>query len=213
MGDWSVYKHTTPDGKVYIGATGKNPKDRWNYGYGYRNSNLYPAITKYGWDAIQHDIIANGLTEKQAYSLEEKLISEYDSTDPNKGYNVATGRGSTGVIISEETREKLVASHLGKKNPHTEEWNQKIREGNSGKKKPHSGVPRSEECRKKIAKAHSKKVCQCDLALNVIRVFDSIRLAEKETGIRNQNISACCLGKSETAGGYIWKYYKNVEEK
>ena len=82
-----------------------------------------------------------------------------------------------------------------------------------GRKKPHAGVPRSVDCKAKIAKAHSKKVGQYDLNLNLIREYDSIRIAEKETNIKNQNISACCLGKAKTAGGYIWKYHENMEEK
>ena len=27
---YSIYKHTTPDGFVYIGATAQKPKNRWN---------------------------------------------------------------------------------------------------------------------------------------------------------------------------------------
>ena len=210
---WSVYKHTCPNGKVYIGATSKLPRVRWNYGYGYRNSAFYSAISEYGWNNILHEIVASGLTREQAYEMEEKLIAEYDATNPEKGYNLATGRGSTGVVISEETRQRLVASHLGKKTPRTPEWNRRIGEGNLGRKNPHAGVLRSESCRAKIAKAHSKKVRQYDLELNFIREYDSLRAAEKETNIKNQNISACCLSKAKTAGGYIWKYYENLEEK
>ena len=210
---WSVYKHTCPDGKVYIGATSQSPRVRWNYGYGYRNSNFYSAIKKFGWNNILHEVIAAGLTEEQAYVMEEKLISDYDATNPERGYNLATGKGSTGVVISEETRRRLIDSHTGKKCPHSPEWNENIRKGNLGRKNPHSGVPRSAGCRAKIAKAHSKKVGQFDSQSNLIRVFDSLRSAEKETNIKNQNISACCLGKTKTAGGYIWKYYENLEEK
>ena len=210
---WSVYKHTCPNGKVYIGATSKLPRVRWNYGYGYRNSIFYSVICEYGWDNILHEIIATGLTEEQAYELEEKLIYEYDATNPNKGYNKATGRGTTGVLISEETRQRLIESHTGKKNPHSDEWNEKIRKGNLGKKNPHIGVPRNEECRAKIATAHSKKVGQYDLNLNLIRVYDSARSAARETAIKNQGISACCLGKAKTAGGYIWKFYEDSDGK
>jgi group I intron endonuclease len=211
---WSVYKHTCPDGKVYIGATSKLPRVRWNYGYGYRGTLFFTAITKYGWNNIQHEVLATDLTAEQAHELEVLLIAQHDSTNPERGYNRASGgRGTPGVVISEETRQKLVTSHLGKKNPHTPEWNEKIREGNLGRKKPHVGIPRSEESKAKIAAAHSKRVGQYDLNLNLIRVFDSLRSAAKETNIKNQNISACCLGRTKTAGGYIWKYQENMEEK
>lgn len=32
---WVVYKHTFPNGKVYIGITGQEPYKRWKYGNGY----------------------------------------------------------------------------------------------------------------------------------------------------------------------------------
>lgn len=31
---YSVYKHTAPNGKVYIGITGKDPEKRWLNGGG-----------------------------------------------------------------------------------------------------------------------------------------------------------------------------------
>lgn len=213
MCEWSVYIHTAPEGKVYVGATSKPPKTRWNYGYGYRNSPFFKTIEKYGWNNIRHDVVASGLSESEAYTLEKKLISDYDSTNPEKGYNRATGGcGTWGVKISEETRQRLIDSHIGKKNPHTKEWNQKIREGNIGRKNLHVGVPRSEECKKKIGESHSIKVEQYDKNGVMITEYVSAREAERCTGVANQNISSCCRGKVKTAGGYVWKYKTNIKE-
>ena len=39
-----------------------------------------------------------------------------------------------------------------------------------------------------------------------IREFKSTRIARNYTGISEQSIKYNCLGKSKTAGGYIWKY-------
>lgn len=36
-------------------------------------------------------------------------------------------------------------------------------------------------------------------------IYASMREAERNTGISNASISACCLGKRETAGGYHWE--------
>lgn len=212
MKTWSVYRHTCPNGKVYIGATSKPPKTRWNYGYGYRNSHFYSAIIEYGWNNILHEVVATSLTEEQAYALEESLIAKHESTNPDKGYNLASGRGSTGVIISEETRQRLIVSHIGKKNPHTDEWNRNIGLGNKGKKKPHFGVPRSAECRAKISEKHSKPVVQYDRQLNFVQEYPSAREAQRQTGIPNGNIGKCCRNKTASAGGYIWKYKQNVKE-
>lgn len=41
---------------------------------------------------------------------------------------------------------------------------------------------------------------------NIKDVFCSITEASKITNIDFRNISKCCLGKTKTAGGFVWKY-------
>lgn len=52
----------------------------------------------------------------------------------------------------------------------------------------------------------SKPVIQLDLEENFIAEFPSIIDAERQTGIVQQSISACCKGKLKSAGGKKWKY-------
>lgn len=93
---YCVYKHTGPTGKVYIGITKRKPQKRWNSGHGYEaNRYFYRAIQKYGWENFKHEIIADGLNKEEASEMERKLISEYDSTNPDVGYNIEAG-GLTG---------------------------------------------------------------------------------------------------------------------
>ena len=40
----------------------------------------------------------------------------------------------------------------------------------------------------------------------LLATFPSTMKTERVTGIANQHISACCLGKLKSAGGYIWRY-------
>lgn len=69
---FSVYKHTSPVGKVYIGITSKAPKERWQNGRGYwNNKHFYRAIKKYGWNNFEHEILYEGLTEGQANIIEQ----------------------------------------------------------------------------------------------------------------------------------------------
>lgn len=51
-----------------------------------------------------------------------------------------------------------------------------------------------------------KSVAQVDVNGNIIRIFDSVRGAERETGISQANISACATGKIKTSGGYVWQF-------
>lgn len=89
---YCVYKHTGPTGKVYIGITKRKPEKRWNSGRGYEsNRYFYRAIQKYGWESFEHEIIADGLTQVEASETERRLIAEYNSTNPEAGYNIEAG--------------------------------------------------------------------------------------------------------------------------
>ena len=83
----------------------------------------------------------------------------------------------------------------------------------------HKGKPLSEEHKQKINENHgmkgklgsecpnSKKVAQYNKKTNeLIKIWDSMADVERELGIANQNISACCKGKQKSAGGFIWEY-------
>lgn len=54
----------------------------------------------------------------------------------------------------------------------------------------------------------SKPVLQFDRDGNFIREWPSASKVEEETGIYQQNISRCCLGRYgfKTAGGFVWRY-------
>lgn len=93
MENYTVYKHTFPNGKVYIGITKREPKVRWGpsgYGY-YRNARMWDAIKKYGWDNIEHIILYENKTREEANELERKLIEEYKSNQKDFGYNIQRG--------------------------------------------------------------------------------------------------------------------------
>lgn len=58
-----------------------------------------------------------------------------------------------------------------------------------------------------IHHTNSKKVCQIDIRTNaIIKVFESISDAKKETNICSSHIGSVCRGERNTAGGYIWRY-------
>lgn len=93
MENYTVYKHTFPDGKVYIGITRRTIEQRWrSQGYGYHtNIEMWQAINKYGWNNIQHEVLFENKTAEEANQLEKSLIKQYNSSNPNFGYNKTTG--------------------------------------------------------------------------------------------------------------------------
>lgn len=220
---YTVYKHTSPGGKVYIGITGRRPERRWHGGSAYRNNpHFYSSIKKYGWSSFTHEILASGLTKEQACELEIKLIQEHNSTDPSHGYNRSIGGDKTtmGYSVSEETKEKIRAKSIGRKNPHTEEWNRKIGEANRG----HTV---SEETRDKLRsclgdrfitpearakqKANSLRGWDSPRAKHVRcvetgEVFGTIIEASTKYGLSRNCIGLAASGKQHTAGGLHWRY-------
>lgn len=116
---FTVYMHKTPSNKVYIGITSAtNVNDRFGPGGAlYRNQIFGRAIKKYGWENIEHIIIAENLSKEDAKQMEIQLISKYNATNPKFGYNRSAG-GDIPVIYgkhhTEETRRKISLSHTGK---------------------------------------------------------------------------------------------------
>jgi len=100
MGEYSVYMHSTPSNKRYVGITSNSPKYRWGKnGYGYkRHPHFFNAILKYGWENITHIILFVDLSEEDAKQLEINLIAKYKTNDRRFGYNGTTGGdGTSGV--------------------------------------------------------------------------------------------------------------------
>ena len=129
---YTVYKHTSPSGKVYIGVTSLRPKERWSGGTGYvKNKHFYRAIKKYGWENIKHEILFDGLSKEDAFKTEIELIKEYRSSEREFGYNLGTGgeQGSTGSKWSDESRENHMKAIWSKPRNHSEEEKKRIGEG------------------------------------------------------------------------------------
>jgi hypothetical protein len=57
-----------------------------------------------------------------------------------------------------------------------------------------------------MAKSKWKKV----FCIELNRIFDSEKQAERELNIGVARISECCSGKNKTAGGYHWRYADGI---
>ena len=62
---------------------------------------------------------------------------------------------------------------------------------------------------KRSAEKHSKPVIGIHKITGLILEFPSTMEAERQIGIRHDNISNCCKGKQKSAGGYYWHYVEN----
>ena len=122
-----VYVHLNKvNHKVYVGITSQRANGRWQNGKGYKKQPKFDnAIKKYGWDNFEHIIVAEDLTKYQACKLERKLIEGLDSTNKQKGYNVALG-GEGVESFSDETKRKM--SETQKKRYQNPEAHKKLSE-------------------------------------------------------------------------------------
>lgn len=57
-----------------------------------------------------------------------------------------------------------------------------------------------------------KKVFQYTLDDKLVATYNGSREAARKVGINQQNISACCLGKTKKAKGYQWLYLDGFEK-
>ena len=149
--NWCVYRHTNEvNGKLYIGVTCQRPTRRWANGQGYVFcTRFYNAIKKYGWDAFRHDILFTDLTQEEAERLEVELIAKYDTTNPDKGYNLAAGGGGlAGYHHSSDAKAKMSAASAERWKD--EAYRAKFSATNRGRKL-------SEEHKLSLSKAHKGK--------------------------------------------------------
>jgi group I intron endonuclease len=180
---WCVYIHTNKtNNKVYVGITSKEPKDRWGHnGNHYRQDKqpvFYNAIRLYGWDAFEHIIFAEHLTETEAKHMEILLIALYKSNcrrykDPEYGYNMTDGGdGATGNTLSEETKQKLRECQIKRfQNPEERERlsllaKERFKDPTNhprygarweNEKHPMYGKHHTEEAKKKNSESHKKE--------------------------------------------------------
>lgn len=229
---WSVYMHTSPSGKVYIGITSKDPIKRWSNRWGYLNkkngkyiqSLFANAILKYGWDNIKHEVLYINLSKEEACNKEIELIKKYK--EKGLSYNLTDGgEGYLGYKASIETREKISNSLKGKpsklkgtkRSEHTKlkismaakirgvskEILDKLHSNNRGKKF-------SEERCKNIGKSNPKcrKVLQLDIEGNIIRKYYSMGEASKENNIPYTTMVQY-VKNNRFGRGFYWKLDDN----
>ncbi len=224
---YKVYKHTAPNGKVYIGITAQSVNNRWRNGNGYNHSpHFKSAIIKYGWDNIKHEILYSGLTKDEAEQKEIELIELYQSTNPAFGYNCDSG-GNANKLLSEETKNKIRLAHIGMKYDRAFcEKQSALKKGNKNR----LGQTQSKTCRKKISEKNkgrfsgeknyffnrrfcgsqhpnAKAVEKYDKDGNFIETKDCAEDFAKEMKLHNAaHITEVCRGQRRTAYGFIWRY-------
>ncbi len=184
----------------------------------FKCSYFYNAIQKYGWDNFEHIILFNDLAKDLADIIEIELISKYNTTNENFGYNLQSG-GSMGKP-NEITRLKMSKNHAdvnGINNPmyhknHSIEARIKMsknRPSYIGENNPNYGKKCSEYAKEMTRKANNKPIIQFTKENEFIRKWKSASEASRMLEICQTTISKVCGSENKlhyTAGGYKWMY-------
>lgn len=178
---YSVYKHTSPSGKVYVGITRTSLRKRWNNGKGYTNGSqplFKKAILKYGWDSFIHEVVLSNISKSEAIYTEKYLIRWYKSH--NMSYNITDGGETTSI-----------KAHMkGTNNPMYGKHETNPMYGIRGSSNP-----------------NAIKVYQYTRDGIFIKEWGSIIEASKFLNISQNGISYCCKKKIPASGNFIWRYF------
>ena len=102
--------------------------------------------------------LKQNLTEKEAFRHERYMIAVFGRKDLKTGIlrNKSNGgEGSSGIVVTEETRKKLREANLGKK--YSEKTRKKLRKAKGGKNHPLYGKKHSEKTKKLQSKVKKGK--------------------------------------------------------
>lgn len=219
---WSIYKHTSPSGKSYIGYTKQKPKDRWKGGNGYdKNTKFGQAIAKYGWDNFSHEIVETNIQSlEEAKQAEIVWITYYDSF--HNGYNSTPGGDGIDPsmikkvpVIQFNEQLQIIAEYESIKDASekTGIYSTNIeaaakRNGNQLKAGGYYW------CRKedytKDWRPRTDLRSQPIICVETQIVYPTMEMAAIDNNINNAaSISLCCIGNCITAGGLHWTYLKD----
>lgn len=196
---FTIYRHVSPIGRVYVGITSQDVETRWRHGDNYRNSTYFKrAIRKYGWKNFKHEILFTNVEEERAKKLEIELIRHYKGLDIS--YNLTNGGdGTNGYHHTNEYKQ--FKSQQMKEFFSTDKGKEICAKGgktNLGKKyNRKSGFTKGDY--------QVRTVCQYSLEGVLLNKFKSISDASRKTGANNCQIGKCLKGKALTAKNFIWR--------
>ena len=227
---WKVYRFTFPNGKVYIGCTVQEIKDRCKM-KNYKKMPVYEAFSSFPRNSWKLDILSFWNTAEEGYAAEIAAIESYDSTNPDKGYNRTKGGiGARGVKHTEEwkrrngemmkqrklspaTRAKIAAKNRGQHRP------QLTREHNGFYGKRHSPETLSIISAKSKSKVFTDEIRQhisegkrgrpkyhAVICVEQGKRFPTLKAAAQSVGLNYSCISEAARVPYHTAGGYHWRF-------
>ena len=205
----------------------------------HRNVYLQNAWNKYGEDNFIHEIIeecdVSELNDKEIY-----WINYYNSTNPLYGYNLDGGGNCNKEVSDITKKKLSISNSGNNNSQshsvvclETKEIFSTIREANDKYNISKGAISSCCRNKRKIAKGlhwmyyedylgssdeyimkliNNNPISHCIKVMNITTndIYSSIQEASDITGICRNQISKCCRGIGNTAGGCKWKYIKEA---
>jgi group I intron endonuclease len=198
------------------------------------NIHLQRAVDKYGIEnfefVILEEVILNNINDKEQY-----WIAYFKSYDENFGYNKTMGGDGgnltieTKLKISKTSPNRKIIYQFSKEGELIRTWNgvrdaerefgflsstiSKACSSNTNNNSAYGFYWSYDEnlnILHGIGQQNNKfKVQQISLDGELIKIWDSISLASKETTSSKSSIIRCCKNKQKTCNNFIWKYSNN----
>lgn len=228
-----VYEHVNKvNGKRYIGITSREKVFyRWGReGNSYQSQIFGRAIKKYGWDNFEHNILAEGLSQQDAFEMERNLIKKFETTNPKYGYNISIGGDSTTAGLYNmcgcvPVYQYSLEGEFIKAWPSSAEVEREIKIpcylvtfAANGVSKTAYGYQWSKEFKEHLSPIKrtlandkpDKIYCYSVSNGKLYKTFDSVTEAKDEIGLKTSSrITSCISGNDFSAYGYRWfKEYK-----
>lgn len=219
-----VYEHVNLfNNKRYIGITSQIPEVRWQRGSGYReNTIFFRAIKKYGWDNFEHNILYEGLSNREALEIESTLIKKYKILGVS--YNISDGYEELGIskripIIVYDTGGNYVGAYISIHKASIElgipetnitmalsnKYNITQAKGYVFLKEGDNILDKLDKVNKRHSSAR-RPVIQLTKNGQILAEFNSVSDAANSLGCGTGSISNCLKGRYKTAAGYKWRY-------
>ncbi len=199
--------------KIYVGKSVDYQRRLWDHKYELRknihnNRYLQRSFNKYGENSFEFELLEE-CEEQYLCSQENYWCNMLNTHCSDYGYNM---RGTdpfsgTGKML-EETKKKIGLGNKGK--IRTEEMKQIYREKQTGKKASLQAI----ENMKLSHIKHGFSVLQFDLNGVLIKRFNNIDAASKETNVSYSLIRSHCMRivKKPKNLKFIWKFEKDIQD-
>jgi NUMOD3 motif len=206
-----TYAHYTPEGRLFYIGKGSSVR-RAHYMQG-RNNYWCKVVAKYGKPVVK--ILAEWLTEKEAFEHEITLIKEYREQGLELCNLTDGGDGTSGYKQSDEHRQKNSQARIGKSatwnigRKHTEETKIKCGLANIGK--PSSAKQKATTSAmlqgNTYGAGNTNNRTWIWIGTDVLTGEVVNFIGEKEmklAGLQHSNIIKCLNGERKSHKGYTW---------